>query len=106
MDVEAQVAKIRELQGSRLRRYREGSGLTQAEVAGRLGVSQQLVARWERENDPGDRWRELAGLYGISESYPGAPFNPEKRRVWLQARGAALQAVGARDAGLRPGGRS
>lgn len=97
MDIGAQVERIRELQRTRLRRYREQAGLTQAQVAERLGVSQPMVAKWERENDPGDRWLELSRLYGIVERYPSAPFNPERRLAWAGARGIA----GSRDAGLR-----
>jgi DNA-binding XRE family transcriptional regulator len=89
LDVEGQ---IRELQRSRLRRYREDVGLSQADVAARLGVSQQAVAKWERENDPGDRWLELAKLYGVTERQPSAPFNPEKRLAWQGARSAGFAA--------------
>jgi DNA-binding XRE family transcriptional regulator len=96
----ALVGKIRELQGSRLRRYREAAGLSQGEVAERLGVSKMAVSKWEAANDPGDRWPDLARLYEIGESYPGAPFNPQRRRAWLQERGAGLCAVGSRDAAV------
>lgn len=87
---------MKELQATRLRRYREAAGFTQAQVAELLEVSQQAVGKWERENDPGDRWGELANLYGIGEQYPDAPFNPEKRAKWLEQRSAQFADRGKR----------
>jgi transcriptional regulator with XRE-family HTH domain len=100
LDLEVHGERAAELMGSRLRRLRESARLSQRDVAERLGVSQPAVGQWERENDPGDRWPELARLYGVSEQYPGAPFHPAKRREWLQERGAGLCAVGSRDAAV------
>lgn len=76
-----------------LRRAREEVGLTQAEVAERLGVSQPAVAKWERANDPGDQWPRLAGVLGVGEDYPGAPFDPAERRAWFDARNAVIQSA-------------
>lgn len=73
-----------------LRRYREQAGLSQSDVAERLGVTQQVVSKWEQDNDPGDRWLELAGLFGVKESYPAAPFEPKARRAWFDQRNAGI----------------
>ena len=46
-----------------LRRERVRVGLTQAAIAGALGVSQQTVARWESGRTPPSRYlRELSEL--------------------------------------------
>jgi DNA-binding XRE family transcriptional regulator len=98
-DVLVVAEKIRELQGSRLRRLREGAGLSQQDVADALGVSKQAVSKWERDNSPGDRWPELAVLFGVAEQYPCAPFEPGARREWVEVRSATWP--GARDAPSR-----
>jgi transcriptional regulator with XRE-family HTH domain len=102
MDIEREVAKIRELQSTRLRRYREQAGLTQQQAADKLGVSKMAVSKWEAASDPGDRWPELARLYGITERYPSAPFNAGLRRAFFDGqRNPALQAMGAKDSPSR-----
>ena len=51
--------------GQRLALLRRARGLSQRELAERLGCSQQLVSRWEMQ-DPGPReWGRLAHLLGV-----------------------------------------
>jgi len=56
------------LQFSNLRLYRTQSGLTQEELAEKLGVSRQAVAKWERGESMPDIecCVKLAELYGIT----------------------------------------
>lgn len=93
--------------GRRLRDARLAAGLSQEEVATRLGVHKVTVSNWEREvNRPRDaQFRRLAELfnttpqslhYGEGEGaevtrFRGEPFTPEVPRglhgkplVWLQ----------------------
>ena len=53
---------------SRLKRYRTQNGLTQEELAEKLGVSRQAVAKWERgESVPDiDCCMKLAEIYGVT----------------------------------------
>ncbi|WP_037343632.1 helix-turn-helix domain-containing protein [Ruminococcus sp. FC2018] len=53
---------------SRLKRYRTQSGLTQEELAEKVGVSRQAVAKWERgESVPDiDSCMKLADIYGTT----------------------------------------
>ena len=53
---------------SRLRMYRTESGMTQEELAEKLGVSRQAVAKWERgESIPDiDSCVKLADIYGTT----------------------------------------
>ena len=53
---------------SRLKRYRTESGMTQEELAEKLGVSRQAVAKWERgESIPDiDSCMKLADIYGTT----------------------------------------
>ena len=81
-----------------LRKAREDAGLSQVEVAERLGVNQSTVARWERSNDPGDAWPRLSGVLEVGEDYPGAPFDPASRRAYFDRRNARIQQVPLRGA--------
>ena len=52
--------------GQRLALLRRARGLSQRELAERLGCSQQLVSRWEMQ-DPGPReWGHLARVLGVT----------------------------------------
>lgn len=53
---------------SRLKRYRAQSGLTQEEVAEKLGVTRQAVAKWEKGDSTPDveSCVRLADLYGVT----------------------------------------
>lgn len=53
---------------SRLKKYRIKSGLTQEELAEKMGVSRQAVAKWERgESIPDiDSCMKLADIYGTT----------------------------------------
>ena len=54
--------------GDRLVAAREGAGLSQSDLAQRLGVRLDTLRRWEEDrNEPrADRARVLAGLTGVS----------------------------------------
>ncbi|MBQ1535843.1 MAG: helix-turn-helix domain-containing protein [Ruminococcus sp.] len=53
---------------SRLKRYRTQNGLTQEELAEKLGVSRQAVAKWERGESVPDigSCMKLAEIYGVT----------------------------------------
>jgi len=52
--------------GQRLALLRRARGLSQRELAEKLGCSQQLISEWERQ-DPGPReWGRLAHFFGVS----------------------------------------
>lgn len=57
-----------ETRGQRIKRIRKARGLSQRQVADRVGVDPMSVSRWERdETTPRDETRDaLAGLLGIS----------------------------------------
>lgn len=56
------------IQFNKLKIYRKQSGLTQEEIAAKLGVSRQAVAKWERGETLPDieSCLKLADLYGIT----------------------------------------
>ena len=88
------------------------AGLTQADLASRMGVSQPLVAQWEAgKKDPsaahlallseilrGEGSEELHAPVSRPErgwrSYPSAPTAVAARRAWVDARNAAIRAGG------------
>lgn len=89
----AQIASEKQeyIQG-RLRRWREDAELTQPKVAERLGVSQPAVAKWEREGTaPEEQLSKLWRLYGIRDSMPAAPKDPEKRKEYMVQRNAQVR---------------
>jgi HTH-type transcriptional regulator, cell division transcriptional repressor len=66
--------------GQRLTKAREQAGLTQQQLAEKLGTSQRALARWER--DPialrPDQLTVLASILGVSLDYlAGIPDAPE-----------------------------
>ena len=54
--------------GNNLFNARKKSGLSQEEVAGRLGVSRQTISKWELDETLPDicQSKRLANLYGLS----------------------------------------
>ncbi len=54
--------------GNHLFRARKKSGLSQEEVAGKLGVSRQTISKWETDETLPDicQSKRLANLYGLS----------------------------------------
>ena len=60
--------------GCHLRRWRERAGLTQSQVANRIGVIQTTISFWElgRNGVPTDQLATLAKMYGVSEAELGA----------------------------------
>jgi transcriptional regulator with XRE-family HTH domain len=55
---------------TRLREARRGVGLTQQQVADKLGASRRAVSEWELgQRRPHSKLPELAKLYGVSTSY-------------------------------------
>ena len=57
--------------GDRIKKLREQEGLLQREVASRLGISQQAVARWEKGKTEPDSATlvRLAEIFGCSVDY-------------------------------------
>lgn len=56
------------MKGDDIRRMREARGLTQAELAARLGVGQRTVGNWERgETVPRNRIGMLRAYFGLDD---------------------------------------
>lgn len=89
----AQIAtEKQEYVKGRLRRWREQADLTQPEVAEKLGVTQPVISKWEREGTaPEEQLTRLWRLYGIRDSLPAAPKDPEKRRAFVDKRNRMLR---------------
>ena len=90
-----------------LSQLRKDAGLSQQQVADKMGVTQQAVAKWEKNNDPGEYWiggkkradgtREpaLCVVLGVYEAIPGAPFNPAQRALYIEERGKRIPLLNA-----------
>lgn len=90
--------------GTRLVRLRRTAGLTQADVAARLGVTMASVCYWEqdRSRPKPARLKALAALLGCEMSAllePGAPVTPSTSdlpSLIANARAAIASAAGTR----------
>lgn len=54
--------------GSRIQKFRKGKGMTQEELAGKMGVSSQAVSKWENDASCPDisLLPELCGILGVT----------------------------------------
>lgn len=69
---------------TRLKLLRVEAGFTQAEIAARLGISQQMYSKLENTDTPLDsiRLTKLCNLYGVSADYIlGIPAHPQKQEI-------------------------
>lgn len=72
--------------GKRLREARLKKGITQAEVAKRLGVTRSVIARYEKEiNDPpSENISRLAEILGVSADWLlGRTDDPSPPVAWM-----------------------
>ena len=73
---------------TRLKLLRVEAGLTQAEIATKLGISQQMYSKLENTDTPLDSARitRLCGLYGVSADYIlGIPTPAQKQGICGQS---------------------
>lgn len=69
---------------TRLKLLRVEAGLTQADIAAKLGISQQMYSKLENTDTPLDsgRLKMLCELYGVSADYIlGIPTPPQKQEI-------------------------
>ena len=71
------------IQFSNLKMYRVKAGMTQEDVAEKLGVSRQAVAKWER----GESLPDIESCIGLSELF-GTTVDMLVRNMQVQARNA------------------
>ena len=77
-------SKIRE----NLIKYRKNSGLTQAELAQKLGYSDKTISKWEREEGVPDIYilKQIADLYGVTVNDLIGQAEVKKKRSKLTRR--------------------
>jgi len=66
--------------GARIRAIRRKIGLSQSQMAGRLGVAKNTVARWEREYLVPPMVAELAAEYLLITDKTGGQKNAKGKR--------------------------
>ena len=71
------------IQFSNLKMYRVKAGMTQEDIAEKLGVSRQAVAKWER----GESLPDIESCIGLSELF-GTTVDMLVRNMQVQARNA------------------
>lgn len=67
--------------GDMVRFARKALGLTQTELADRIGATKESVSRWEREERPMEPWVPLAVLSLVRERLMPPPSGVELKRV-------------------------
>lgn len=96
MDVEAFLKEL----GQRIADLRKDAGLTQAQLAEKVGVSQQIIASYEngRRNFPVARLLELAEALGVQagELLTGTPETKRRRKSRLDEQLAAIKELPAK----------
>jgi transcriptional regulator with XRE-family HTH domain len=62
------IENLKSIITSNLIKYRKQAGLTQAQLASKLGYSDKTVSKWEREEGVPDIYilKEIADLYGVT----------------------------------------
>ena len=62
------IENLKSIITSNLIKYRKQAGLTQAQLASKLGYSDKTVSKWEREEGVPDIYilKQIADLYGIT----------------------------------------
>jgi DNA-binding transcriptional regulator YiaG len=71
----AVLRDVRNIEGPELRDARHVLGLTQAQLAGYLGVAPETVSRWETGAQPFDRPVQLAVLAMLEHVHRGEPLD-------------------------------
>ena len=58
-------------QGERIKKLRKSKGVTQRELAERLGISEQAVSKWEKNlsNPSTKNLLQIAKIFGVSITY-------------------------------------
>lgn len=77
--------------GQMLRQLRKAAGLTQAELAKQIAVSEQLLSIWERGYQHGQRtWRpERASVMRLATLF-ASQLTPEEAQIWVAQAGHSL----------------
>ena len=62
------IENIKSIIRENLVKYRKNAGLTQAQLADKLGYSDKTISKWEREEGVPDIYilKEIADLYGVT----------------------------------------
>ena len=71
----AVLRDVPDIEGPELRDARHVLGLTQAQLAGYLGVAPETVSRWETGAQPFDRPVQLAVLAMLEQVHRGQPLD-------------------------------
>ena len=94
--------------GERIKQLREKFGLTQDELAEKLGTTKQTIYKYETgviTNIPSDKIEEMAALFGVAPSYlmgwDTDPNNGQQEGYYVDAETAALAQAAYEDPELR-----
>ena len=79
-------------QGERIKKLRKSKGVTQRELAERLGISEQAISKWEKNlsNPSTKNLLQIAKIFGVSITYFYQPEETQSKRI---ARGVGMSSL-------------
>ena len=77
-------------QGERIKKLRKSKGVTQRELAARLGISEQAVSKWEKNlsNPSTKNLLQIAKIFGVSITYFYQSEDSQSKKI-ARVRGMA-----------------
>ena len=82
------IENIKSVIRTNLIKYRKEAGLTQAQLAEKLGYSDKTISKWEREEGVPDIYilKQIADLYGVTVNDLIGQSTPKKKKSRLSRR--------------------
>lgn len=79
-------------QGERIKKLRKNKGVTQRELAERLGISEQAISKWEKNlsNPSTKNLLQIAKIFGVSITYF---YQPEETQSKKLTRGGGMSSL-------------
>lgn len=79
-------------QGERIKKLRKSKGVTQRELAERLGISEQAVSKWEKNlsNPSTKNLLQIAKMFGVSITYFYQPEETQSKKI---TRGGGMSSL-------------
>lgn len=80
-------------QGERIKKLRKSKGVTQKELANRLGISEQAVSKWEKNlsNPSTKNLLQIAKIFGVSITYFYQPEESQSKKISRESGMSSLR---------------
>ena len=80
-------------QGERIKKLRKSKGVTQRELAERLGISEQAISKWEKNlsNPSTKNLLQIAKIFGVSITYFYQDEETQSKKISREGGMASLR---------------